>query len=76
LAPEAADLELLDPAVRAAFVAAEQPVSLMGKLVLWVERNHTLDADRLVSAVQSCADVATAISRQQEISRLKRSRPE
>lgn len=69
LALDVVDLAALDADVRAAFVAAEQAVSLIGNQVLWVERNHTLDADRLVSAVQSCVDVATAINRPQNVSR-------
>jgi hypothetical protein len=61
------DIAALGPTARAAFLNAEQSVTLTNKLVLWVERNHTLDADRLVQAVQSCIDVAAAIDQQQTL---------
>lgn len=66
LAANEADLLALGPVVRAAFVDAELPVSLIGKIVVWAERNHTLEADRLVAAVQSCISVAAAVKRQAE----------
>jgi hypothetical protein len=67
-AADEVDVNLLGPEVRAAFLNARQSVSLINKLVLWIECNHVLDADRLVQATQSCIDVAAAIDRQQSLS--------
>lgn len=75
LSPAAVDLELLSAQVREAFAAADQPVTLIGKIVRWIEPGHTLDANRIESAVQSCIDVATAIRQRQETSSLQASRP-